>query len=144
VSHTGYPAARRAATRICFHFERHLSGFAAQHGRAVSEAPGAAAVEAMIEAAFWASIRREEGYIPRISLAFVGPEAVRQPLRFERQLALAAQPITRLAPAVERPGIHLGAPRDGGRLVVWGATRNVAPFCLVLRGDPTASAGHQT
>src|SRR5262249_2720547 len=64
----------------------------------------AAAVEAVIEAAFWASLRREEGYIPRISLAFVAPEAVGQPLRFERQLPLAAQPLTRLAPAVERSG----------------------------------------
>ncbi len=132
MSHPAYPAARQAAARICFHFERHLSGFAPHQSGTASEAPDAAAVEAMIEAAFWASLRREEGYIPRISLAFVAPEAVSQPLRFERQLPLAAQPLTRLAPAVEHPGIHLGVWRDSGRFVVWGATRNVPPFCLVL------------
>jgi hypothetical protein len=132
VSHPAYPAARQAAARICFHFHRHLSNIAAQRSRTVSQIPDAAAVEAMIEAAFWASLRREEGYIPRISLAFVAPEAVRQPLRFERQLPLAAQPLTRLAPAVERPGIHIGVWRDGGRFVIWGATRNLPPFCLVL------------
>jgi hypothetical protein len=38
----------------------------------------------------------------------------------------------RLAPAVERPGIHLGVWRDSEQFVVWGATRNVPPFCLVL------------
>jgi hypothetical protein len=132
VSHPAYPAARQAAARICFHFERHLSGLAPHQSGIASEAPDAAAVEAMIEAAFWTSLRREEGYIPRISLALVAPEAVIQPLRFERHLPLAAQPLTRLAPAVERPGIHLGVWRDSGRFVVWGATRNVPPFCLVL------------
>jgi hypothetical protein len=86
----------------------------------------------MIEAAFWASLRREEGYMPRISLAFVAPEAVRGPLMFERRLPLAAQPLTRLGPAVERPGIHLGVWRDDEQFFVWGATRNLPPFCAVL------------
>lgn len=132
MSHPAYPAARQAAARICFHFQRHLSSIAAQQSRTVSHIPDAAAVEAMIEAAFWASLRREEGYIPRISLAFVAPETVKQPLRFERQIPLAAQPLTRLAPAVERPGLHIGVWREDERFVVWGATRNVPPFCLVL------------
>jgi hypothetical protein len=132
MNYPAYPAAREAAARIRSHFERHISGFAAQQGGTAAEVPDAAAVEAMIDAAFWASLRREEGYIPRISLAFVAPETVRQPLRFERQLPLAAQPLTRLAPAVERPGIHLGVWRDGGQFVVWGATRNLPPFSLVL------------
>ncbi len=132
MNHPAYPAARQAAARICFHFQRHVSDFAPRQGGSASEVPDAAAVEAMIEAAFWASLRREEGYIPRISLAFIAPETVRHPLRFERQLPLAAQPLTRLAPAVERPGIHLGVWRDKGRFVVWGATRDVPPFCLVL------------
>ena len=98
----------------------------------IFEVPDAATVEAMIEAAFWASLRREEGFVPRISLALVAPEAVKQPLRFERRLPLAAQPLTRLAPAVERPGTHIGVWRDSGELVVWGAMRDVPPFCLVL------------
>lgn len=132
MSHTAYPAARQAAARICVHFERHLSSFVLHQGGTASQAPDAAAVEAMIEAAFWASLRREEGYTPRISLAFVAPESVREPLRFERQIPLAAQQLTRLAPAVENPGIHLGVSRDSGRFVVWGATRNVPPLCLVI------------
>jgi len=94
--------------------------------------PDTAAIEGIIEAAFWASLRREEGYMPRISLAFVAPEMVKWPLKFERRLPLAAQPLTRLAPAVERPGIHLGVWRDGEDLFVWGATRNLPAFCLVL------------
>jgi hypothetical protein len=89
-------------------------------------------VEAVIDAAFWASLRREEGYMPRISLALVAPESVAQGLRFERPLPLAAHALTRLSPAVERPGIHLGVSDDNGQLMVWGATRKLPPFCFVL------------
>jgi len=70
--------------------------------------------------------------MPRISLAFVAPEDVKWPLKFERPLALAAQPLTRLAPAVERPGIHLGVSRDGDQFIVWVATRKLPASSLVL------------
>jgi hypothetical protein len=128
-----YPAARAAAAGIRSHFERHIAT-ASPEGVAV--APDAAAIEAIIEAAFWASLRREEGYVPRISLAWIAPDAAPQametPMRFERRLPLAAQPLTRLGPAVERPGIHLGVWREAGEFFVWGATRDLPPFCLVL------------
>jgi len=124
VAPSAYPAARLAASRIRAHLARHATPAAAQ--------PDTDAIEAIIEAAFWASLRREEGFMPRISLAFVAPDAVKWPLRFERPLPLAAQPLTRLAPAVERPGIHLGVSRDGEQFLVWGATRNLPPSCLVL------------
>jgi hypothetical protein len=37
-----------------------------------------------------------------------------------------------VAPAVERPGIHLGVWDAGSGLQVWGTTREVPPFCLVI------------
>ena len=126
-----YPAARLAAPRICAHFERHVPGPAGD--RAGHMEPDPAAIETLIEAAFWASLRREEGFVPRISLALVASGAVPSPLAFERRLPLAAQPLTRLSPSVERPGIHLGVWReDGGQFSVWGATRNLPPYCLVI------------
>ncbi len=127
-----YPAARAAATQIRDHLARHLSTVSPGQGASSAAMPDIAAIEAIIEAAFWASLRREEGYVPRISLAFVAPETVKSPLMFERRLPLAAQPLTRLAPAVERPGIHLGVWRDGEQFFVWGATRNLPAFSLVL------------
>ena len=127
-----YPAARAAAPRIRAHFERHLSAHPARHGDRAPAVPDVEAIEAVVEAAFWASLRREEGFIPRISLALVSPEAMKWPLRFERALPLAAQPLTRLSPAVERPGIHLGVWRYGEQFSVWGATRSLPPYCLVL------------
>ena len=40
--------------------------------------------------------------------------------------------LARLAPAVERPGIHLGVWRDGDQLRVWGTTRTIPKLCFVL------------
>lgn len=127
-----YPAARAASARIAAHFARHFSGPSSQPAGQTAAAPDTAAIEAIVEAAFWASLRREEGYMPRISLAFVAPEILKWSLIFERRLPLAAQPLTRLAPAVERPGIHLGVWREGEQFYVWGATRKLPPLCLVL------------
>jgi len=126
-----YPAARSAAIRIAAHFEHH-TGEPVDGGRTTGAVPAAAEIETIIEAAFWASLRREEGYSPHISLAFVSPDAVQWSLQFERRQALAALPLTRLSPAVERPGIHLGVWREGDQLIVWGATRNLPPRTLVL------------
>jgi len=94
--------------------------------------PDVATIEAMIDVAFWASLRREEGYVPAISLAYIAPEQAPVALRLERPLPLAPQWLTRLSPAVERPGVHLGVWRDNGELMVWGATRKLPPFSFVL------------
>src|SRR5436309_4939282 len=114
------------------HFAR-LGEAARRKGRqGLAPEPDATAVEAVIDAAFWASLRREEGYAPKISLAFLPPEQGGSALRFERPLPLAAEALTRLAPAVERPGIHLGVWRVGGELAVWGTSRAIPTLCFVL------------
>ncbi len=91
-----------------------------------------ATIEAIIDVAFWASLRREETYTPRISLAFVEPSQLNMPLMFERPVPLASQPLTRLGPAVERPGVHLCVRRRQGELEVWGAARHLPQSCFVL------------
>ena len=89
-------------------------------------------MQAIVDVAFWASLRREEGLPTRISLALVAPEHVPQPLRFERSLRLSPHALTRVSPAVERPGIHLGVTHEEGELRVWGTTRILPPFSFVL------------
>ncbi len=127
-----YPAARAIALRIEEHFVRH--GAAARRGGRddVAAAPDREAVEAIINAAFWASLRREEGMTPRISLAYLPPGEARHALMFAERLPLRPAAIARLAPAVERPGIHLGVWRENGDLAVWGTTRVTPPFGLVV------------
>src|SRR6266550_1679858 len=99
-----YPPAHAVAETVAQHFRRHM-----QRAGIPGEvpAPDAATIERIINAAFWASLRREEGREPTISLAY-------------------------LPPAVERPGIHLGVWKNGGDLAVWGATRTIPPLCFVV------------
>lgn len=129
-----YPAARAVALPVEAHFARADAAAreAGDGGREPAVLPDAATVEAVVNAAFWASLRREEGYEPRISLALVPPGAAGETLRFEHPLPLDPGALTRVAPAVERPGIHLGVWHDGDRLCVWGATRDIPPLSLVL------------
>src|SRR5205814_10305423 len=65
------------------------------------------------------------------------PEEARQPLMFEDRLPLTTATLTKLAPAVERPGIHLGVWRERNgageeELYIWGATRKVPSLGFVL------------
>lgn len=140
-----YQAARAVAATVEAHFARHLSAARERGEQELAPEPDAATIEAIIDATFWASLRREEGQSPKISLAFVPPEQAGHPLIFERPLPLSPGVLTKLAPAVERPGIHLGVwfQRDAGsplgkpggsrgELQVWGATRVIPSFCFVI------------
>ena len=126
-----YGGAAAAAPRVAAHFARHISA-AQRDGRSTAPAPSVATIEMMIDAAFWASLRREEGYTPTISLAYVPPEQSPRPLLFERPSPLAPAFLARVAPAVERAGIHLGVWDRGGELHVWGTTRTIPMYCFVL------------
>ncbi len=117
-----YPAARFAALRVHPRYAAHDNGFI----------PDVAAIEEMLGVAFWTSLRREEIYTPRLSLAFIAPEQVARPLIFDRAVPLASQPLARLAPAVERPGIHLCVWRAHHEFCVWGATETLPEFSFVL------------
>jgi hypothetical protein len=130
-----YPAARIVSPKVHAYFTRQRAEPGAGHGR-VATLPDTRVIQAIVDAAFWASLRREEGFIPRISLAFVSPEETKSAMLFERPLPLDPGALTKVAPAVERPGIHLGvsiglqgSPRG---LCVWGATRAIPSLCFVV------------
>ncbi|CAN5851324.1 hypothetical protein BH20GEM3_BH20GEM3_06150 [soil metagenome] len=128
-----YPAARAVAATGEAHFAHHLASARKRGQQDLAPQPDASVIEAIIDAAFWASLRREESYAPKISLALLPPEQAGQRLMLERRLPLAPDVLTRVAPAVERPGIHLGVWRDQGGLYVWGATRTIPTLCFVLQ-----------
>jgi hypothetical protein len=130
-----YPAAQAVAGTVEEYFAIRIAAARQHNPEGLAPEPNARVIEAIIDAAFWASLRREEGYSPKISLAFLPPEQSRQPLKFERPLPLTPAGLVRLAPAVERPGIHLGVwPGNGVHddLRVWGTTRTVPQLCFVL------------
>jgi hypothetical protein len=124
-----YPAARAVVPRVLDHLRRLRAEAPDDTPLPI---PDAAVLEAAIDAAFWASLRREEGFSPKISLAILPPSAAPHPLQFERPLPLVAAALARLAPAVERPGIHLGIWGEADALRIWGTMWTVPPRCIVL------------
>jgi hypothetical protein len=94
--------------------------------------PDVETIRAIIDAAFWSSLRREEGYVPKISLAFLSAGQSYAPIVLDRPLSLSAAALARVSPAVERPGIHLGVWYNQDEVSVWGMTRNVPVLCFVL------------
>ena len=127
-----YEAASIAAPLVEEHFVRHLAEARRMGVDGLAPQPDAQSIAAIINATFWASFRPEEGRFPKISLAYLPPEQAGQPLIFEHPLPLTAGMLTKLAPAVERPEIHLGVWNHGDELKVWGATRTIPSFCFVL------------
>lgn len=129
---SAYQAAHCVAENLERYFQRHLEKANLHGEQNLAAAPDLAAIEAIIDTAFWASLQRQEGYFPKISLAFLPPEQAGQAFLFENALPLERMSLAKLAPAVERPGIHLGVWRNQDRLEVWGTTRTVPKFCFVL------------
>jgi hypothetical protein len=127
-----YQAATFAAPAIQSHFEK-LLAMALQQGESdLAPEPSLRVIEAIIDVTFWASLRREEGRSPKISIAYLPPLLAGQPLVFEERILLTPYVLTKLAPAVERSGIHLGVWDEDGELYVWGTTRLIPDCCFVL------------
>lgn len=127
-----YQAAGKVAGIIETHFIKHLVT-AKQTGETdLASAPDAHIIEKMIDVAFWSSLRREEGMSTRISLAFLNPAQAGRPLIFERRMPLTTKVLTKLAPGVERAGVHIGVWCEGDELYIWGTTIKLPNYCFVL------------
>jgi hypothetical protein len=129
---SAYQAAATSAPVIESHFARLLETAALQGETDLAPAPSLKVISSVIDVAFWASLRKEEGRSPKISLAYLPPALAGQPLVFEEPILLTPYVLTKLAPAVERSGIHLGVWDAEGELYVWGTTRVIPDGCLVL------------
>ena len=154
MSGSAYAVARLVAPTIAQHLQLHRASLPSLDllQPPLELLPDGRTIESIVDAAFWASVRREEGYIPKISLAFLRPTEEIRPLVFEQPLPLEPGALTRLAAAVERPGIHLGVwpatvgsqsdptsqhrpgdpPSRTAPLMLWGTTHMIPPFCFVV------------
>ena len=121
ISEPTYLAARMVAPEIRAHFEGNNCLI-----------PEGFVIEALIDTAFWASLRHEEGYTPKISLAYLKPEADNQHLIFGQAQRLTPHRLVKLSPAALEPGIHLGVWHDGDNLLIWGTTHLVPAYCLII------------
>ncbi|HEY4196586.1 MAG TPA: hypothetical protein VGM63_13675 [Mucilaginibacter sp.] len=127
-----YKAARSVSGAIEAHFAQQLAAAAMRGENGLAPEPQKQIIEAIIDTAFWTSLRKEEGRSPKISLAFLPPDKTKQPLIFEQRLPLTPDILTKLAPAVERSGIHLGVWQDEEEIYIWGTTHDIPGFCFVL------------
>ena len=127
-----YAAARTISPKLHAYFRAHRENALKRGETHLAPLPSQETIEALIDAAFWASLRREEGFIPRISLAYLPQTQAEHPLLLERPLAIDPAAMTRVAPAVERPGVHLGVWHKPDELCVWGATRGIPRLCFVV------------
>src|SRR3569623_1405732 len=117
-----YKAARIVSASVEAHFAEQLAAAALRGEPNLAPEPSRRTIEAIIDTAFWTSLRKDEGRSPKISLAFLLPEQSQQPLLFELRLPLTPDILTKLAPAVERSGIHLGVWEFDGEVCIWGTT----------------------
>lgn len=129
---TTYKSARAVAGLVAAHFNRHHVSAKRHYEHDLSPIPDASIIETIIDTTFWASLRREEGRSPKVSIAFLAPEHVEKPLKFAEKLPFTANSLTKLAPAVERSGIHLGVWLEGNEMYIWGTTRIIPGLCFVL------------
>jgi len=127
-----YKAAKTVASTLETIFEKHRSNAKGKGLHHIVLTPTAEQIEAIIDAAFWTSLRKEEGHSPRISLAFLSPEQAETPIMFSNRLPLSPESIAKIAPGFERAGIHMGVWSDNNELFLWGATATIPNFCFVL------------
>lgn len=131
-----YTPTYKAANAVALTIEQH---FAHLHANANAEGevdlaiqPDRKTIEVLIDVAFWSSLRKEEGHSPKISIAFLPPYQSFNPLKFDKKLPLNAQTLTKIAPGIERSGIHLGVWHEDGELYIWGTTLNIPNYCFVV------------
>ncbi len=127
-----YPPARLVAPKAHEHFAKHLDAARGRGHNPIASLPAPDVIEKMINATFWASLRREEGYVPKISMAYLPPEHNEHPMLIQRPIPLTPAALAKIAAIVEHAGIHLGVWHYDGELCVWGTTHNIPTYCFVL------------
>ena len=127
-----YQAALSASQRLETHFNILISDALTKGEQKIAAKPSKEVIEQIINVAFWASLRKEEGHSPKISISFVSPEEVEKPLLFGLKLPFNNDSLTKLAPGIERAGVHLGVWEENGQLFIWGTTLNIPDYCFVL------------
>jgi hypothetical protein len=127
-----YQAAKNLSSTISEYFQKQIDTALKAGGKNLAPVPAAHLVENLIDTAFWASLRREEGNSPKISLAFLSPDHAGKIILFKERILFTPDSLTKLSLGVERPGVHLGVWFEGTDLFIWGTTTKIPDLCFVL------------
>ncbi len=127
-----YKAAQVVSETVEIHFAQHLASAKEKGEKNLAPEPTAQIIESLLDAAFWASLRREEGQSPRISIAYLPPQTADQCLLLAHTLPLNPDTLTKLSPGLERPGVYLGVWQENEKLFIWGTTLRIPDLCFVV------------
>jgi len=130
ISETTYLAARMISGSLERYFAAYTDSQEKLSGKIYL--PQANIIEAIIDSAFWASLRKEEGYAPKISIALIAPEKASHPLLFGHPVRFTPHHLVKLSPAVRQPNIHLGVWYQENDLFIWGTTHDIPHSCMVI------------
>src|SRR6185295_14437380 len=128
----GRVVAKNAASKIHKYFIRHWQQMRELSRDTVASVASAEAIETVIDAAFRVSLRREEGYIPRLSFAILAPQDAVRPLVFEEALPLTPGSLARVSPAVARSRLHVAVWQRDDEFRAWGTVRSIPLSCCVV------------
>ncbi|WP_234461969.1 putative sensor domain DACNV-containing protein [Pedobacter segetis] len=126
-----YQAAKTASVVLENHFKDLIRVAIEKGEQKIASIPKQQNIEAIINVAFWASLRKEEGRSPKISISFLSPEEAEQPLLFGVRLPFNTNTLVKLAPGIERAGVHLGVWEENGSIYIWGTTLTIPDYCFV-------------
>ena len=126
-----------AAPLVAVKLEAHFAKFACESFALPTDQqaviPDKQTIETIVNTAFWTSLQREEGYSPRLSLAYLSPDQAVRTMKFEEPLPFNPSTITKLSPAIQPLGGYLGIWRNRQNdLCVWGTIRILPQNCFVL------------
>ncbi|QNL48629.1 hypothetical protein H8S90_17815 [Olivibacter sp. SDN3] len=132
ISETSYLAAKMVSATIEQYFVDQLANMTLVSEDQSVLLPQASIIEAAIDVAFWASLRREEGYSPKISIALIPPDRADHPVLLGKRMRFTPLNLVKLSPAVIQPGIHLGIWHEDSNLYIWGTTHGIPEISMVL------------
>ncbi|MDX2190322.1 MAG: hypothetical protein SFY32_10690 [Bacteroidota bacterium] len=132
INESTYRAAYIVAAKVEQVLLEHLTEAQRANADDLASIPKASVIESIIDIAFWASLRKEEGHSPKISLAYLTPSQSAQPMIFAQKIPLEPTLLAKIAPGFERAGIHLGVWNDDNGIYIWGATPTIPNYCFVL------------
>lgn len=102
----------------------------------VPQVPSVSHIHALIDVAFWASLRREEGRHHKFSLTFLPPTQGADSYLFQRPVPFDSDKLAKLSPALHKQRTSMGVWPDGDKLAVWGFTQSNGWFFSVEVFEP--------
>lgn len=104
-------------------------------GKRSPTVPSSESLKAMVECAFWASLKAEEGRYPRFSMVYAHSRDCPTGLEFGASRVLRTDEVAKLAPSLSRNNARLGVVRRAGGkgLIVWGVTQEYPFGCAEIR-----------